>query len=224
MKSLVSSCRQIESLQCKAYQLGKHHRVSFASRHESRVSSHCHLVHSDIWGPINTPSLLGFRYFVIFVDDYSKVTYPYLMKERSELYSIFKSFYMEIKTQFNASLHNFRSKNAHEYFHTSLSQFFYDHGIIHQSSCPNTPQQHSVAKRKMHHLLEVTRALKLHMRVPKSYWSDAILTTCHLISHMPSTILGGQIPYIVLSPDAPLLHLPPNISGCVLCSYLRSKK
>ena len=113
--------------------------MPFAPRRESRVSSHFHLVHSDIWGPINTPSLLGLRYFVIFVDDYSRVTYLYLMKERSELYSIFKSFYMEIKTQFNASLRIFCSDNAREYFHTSLSQFFDDHGIIHQSSCPYTP-------------------------------------------------------------------------------------
>ena len=178
--------------------------MPFASRHDSRVSSPFYLVHSDIWGPINTPSLLGFRYFVIFVDDYSRVTYLYLMKKRSEMYSIFKSFYMEIKTQFNASLHIFRSDNAREYFHTSLSQFFDDRGIIHQSSCPYTPQQNGVAKRKMHHLLEVTRALKFHTRVPKSYWSDAILTACHLINRIPSTVLGGQIPYTVLFP---VMHL-----------------
>ena len=142
--------------------MGKNHREPFASRHESRVSSPFHLVHSDIWGAINTPSLLGFRYFVIFVNDYSRVTYLYLMKERSKLYSSFKSFYMEIMTQFNASLHIFRSDNAHEYFHTSLSQFFDDHGIIHQSSCPHTPQQNGVAECKMHHLLEITHALKFH--------------------------------------------------------------
>ena len=63
LRTLVPSCHQIESLQCEACQLGKHHRVPFASRRESRVSSPFHLVHSDIWGLINTPSLLGFRYF-----------------------------------------------------------------------------------------------------------------------------------------------------------------
>ena len=67
----------------------------------------------------------------------------------------------------------------------------------------------------MRHLLEVTRALKFHMHVPKSYWSDAVLTACHLINRMPSTVLGGQIPYTVLSLDAPLFHLPPKIFGCV---------
>ena len=74
---------------------------------------------------------------------------------------------MEIKTQFNASLHIFWSDNAREYFHTSLSQFFDDHRIIHQSSCPHTPQQNGVTERKMRHLLEVTCALKFHMHVPK---------------------------------------------------------
>ena len=96
-----------------------------------------------------------------------------------------------------------------------MSQFFDDHGIIHQSSCPHTPQQNGVAERKMRHLLKVTRALKFHMRVPKSYWNDAILTTCHLINLMSSIVLGGHIPYSMLSLDAPLFPLPPKIFGCV---------
>ena len=71
----------------------------------------------------------------------------------------------------------------------------------------------------MHHLLEVTHALKFYMRVPKSYWSD-VLTACHLINCMPSTVLGSQIPYTVLSPNAPLFHLPPKIFGCVCYVYI----
>jgi hypothetical protein len=39
------------------------------------------------------------------------------MKERSELYSIFKSFDMEIKTQFDVSICIFIFDNACEYFH-----------------------------------------------------------------------------------------------------------
>ena len=126
---------------------------------------------------------------------------------------------MEIKTQFYALLRIFQSDNAREYFHTSLSQFFDDHGIIHQS-CPHTPPKNGVVERKMRHLLEVTRALLFHMQVPKSYWSDAVLTACHLINHMSSTILGGQIPYTVLSPNAPLFHLPPKIFSCVCYVYI----
>ena len=48
LKSLVPLCCHIESLQCEACQLGKHHRVPFASKRESHVSSPFHLVHYDI--------------------------------------------------------------------------------------------------------------------------------------------------------------------------------
>ena len=55
----------------------------------------------------------------------------------------------------------------------------------------HTSQQNGVAKRKTRQLLEVTRALKFHMHIPKSYWNDAVLTAYDLINRMPSTILGG---------------------------------
>ena len=97
--------------------------MPFAFRRESCVNSAFHLVHYDIWGLINNPSMLGFRYFVIFVEDHSRVTHLYLMKEMSELCSIFKSMFMKIKTQFDVSLHIFQFDNAHEYFHTSASIF-----------------------------------------------------------------------------------------------------
>ena len=131
---------------------------------------------------------------------------------------------MERNTQFNASLHIFWYNNAREYFHTSLSQFFDNHGIIHQSACPHTPQQNGVAEHKMRHLLEGTHALMFHMRVPKSYWSDVVLTACHLINRMHSTILGGQIPYTVLSPNAHLFHLPPKIFGCLCYVHILGDK
>ena len=74
----------------------------------------------------------------------------------------------------------------------------------------------------MRHLLEVTRALLFHKHVPKSHWSDVVLIACQLINHMPSTILGGQIPYIVLSPNSHLFHLPPKIFGCVCSIHILS--
>ena len=47
------------------------------------------LVHSDIWGPSPTTNLAGSKYFVIFVDDYSRYTWFYLMHNRSELPKIY---------------------------------------------------------------------------------------------------------------------------------------
>jgi hypothetical protein len=130
------------------------------------------------------------------------------------LKSVFKSFYMEVKNQFDTCIKIFRSDNACEYFHSLLSQFLDDHGIIHLSSCAWSPQQNGVAECKIRHLSEVIRALLFHMQVPKSYWSDAVLIACYLINRMASTVLGGQVPHKVLFPSRPLHSLPPRVFGC----------
>ena len=94
MKMMVPTCQSIPSFPCEVCEFSKHHGVSFPPCVECRMFNPFRLVHSDIWGPIRVPSLLGFHYFFIFVDDYNQATYFYLMKDRSELYSIFKSFYI----------------------------------------------------------------------------------------------------------------------------------
>ena len=67
-------------------------------------------------GPCQTASTLGFQYFVTFIDDYSRCTWLFLMKNQAELFSIFQKFYAEIQTQFNISIRVLRSDNAKEYF------------------------------------------------------------------------------------------------------------
>jgi transposase InsO family protein len=69
-----------------------------------------------------------------------------------------------------------------------------NHGIIHQTTCPNTPPQNGVAERKNRHLLEVARSLMFQMNVPKYLWSEAVLTAAYLINRMPSRILGMKSP------------------------------
>ncbi|XP_059624064.1 uncharacterized protein LOC132267041 isoform X3 [Cornus florida] len=88
----VPSLSNLKFLSCEVCQLSKHHRVSFKFRVNNRVSSPFHLVHSDVWGPIKHSSINKFHYFVTFVDDYSRLTWLFLMKDRSELFLIFQKF------------------------------------------------------------------------------------------------------------------------------------
>ena len=95
--------------------LGKHSHSSFLSSVSQRALSPFILVHSDIWGPSRVKSNLGFQYFVTFIDDYSRCTWLFLIKNYSELFSIFQSFSNEIKNQFGVSIRILRSDNAREY-------------------------------------------------------------------------------------------------------------
>ncbi|RVW96868.1 Retrovirus-related Pol polyprotein from transposon RE1 [Vitis vinifera] len=213
-QKMVPRFSTLSSLPCESCQLGKHTRVSFPKRLNNRAKSPFELVHTDVWGPCRTASTLGFQYFVTFIDDYSRCTWLFLMKNRAELFSIFQKFYTEIQTQFNISIRVLRSDNAREYFSAQFTSFMSHHGILHQSSCAHTPQQNGVAERKNRHLVETARTLLLHSHVPFRFWGDAVLTACYLINRMPSSVLHDQIPHSLLFPDQPLYFLPPRVFGC----------
>ena len=70
----------MSSLECELSQMGKHHHVPYLLRVNKRVDHPFELVHSDIWGPCPFSLTLDFKYFIIFVDDFSRVTWLYLMK------------------------------------------------------------------------------------------------------------------------------------------------
>ena len=137
------------------------------------------------------------------------------MKTRVELFSIFRKFHAEIRTQFDTSICILRSDHAKEYFSMLLSSFMSSHEILHQSSCAYTSQQNGVAECKNRHLVETAHTLLLHHKVPQCFWGDAILATCYLINRMPSSVLHDQISHSVLLSNQLLFCLPSRVFGCV---------
>ena len=97
-QKLVPHFFSLFSLEYESCQLGKHTRVLFPKHLDPRTKSPFELVHTDVWGPSRSMSTLGFRYFITFIDDYSRCTWLFLMKTRAESFSIFQKFRAEIRT------------------------------------------------------------------------------------------------------------------------------
>ena len=89
-------------------------------------------------------------------------------EKHSELFSHFRAFCAEIKTQFHTSVQNMRSDNAKEYLSEQFQSFMLQNDILHQTSCVDTPQN-GVAERKNRHLLETAQTLLFQMHVPKHF-------------------------------------------------------
>ncbi|RDX67842.1 hypothetical protein CR513_53233, partial [Mucuna pruriens] len=168
LKLMVPNFNKMSTLECESYQLGKHVRSTFPNQVNKRCNSSFSIVHSDIWGPSRVTSF-GFNYFVTFIDEYSRCTWVYLMKERSELLSILMSFSKEVENQFGKTIKILRSDNAKEYFSFELNSYLSSKGILHQSTCPHTAQQNGIAERKNRHLVETARTLLLSANVPANH-------------------------------------------------------
>ncbi|XP_020421225.1 uncharacterized protein LOC109949576 [Prunus persica] len=74
-----------------------------------------------------------------------------------------------METQFNARIQILRSDNGGEFVNHDFQTYFQTHGIIHEITCPQTPQQNGVAERKNRYLLETARAFLIGGHVPRHH-------------------------------------------------------
>ncbi|RVW52517.1 Retrovirus-related Pol polyprotein from transposon TNT 1-94 [Vitis vinifera] len=171
---------------------------------------------------------LGSRWFVTFVDDHTRVTWVFLMKKKSEVREIFENFNNMVQTQFQAKIQVLRTDNAREYYHNILGSYLLENGIVHQSSCIDTPQQNGVAERKNRHLMEVARSLMIASNVPKQLWGEAVLTATYLINRMPSRILQFKTPCQILLaayPSARIISsIPIKVFGCTAFVHIHKSQ
>ena len=82
------------------------------------------------------------------MDDFSRMTWVYFLKYKSEVPEKFFTFYEMIHTQFNKKIQILRSDNGREFINQSMQTFFQKNGLINQTFCPYTPQQNGVTERK----------------------------------------------------------------------------
>ena len=78
---------------CEHCITGKGHRYPFPKTSTSQTARLLELVNSDVNGPMEVPSLGGSRYFITFIDDFSKWTLVYIMKRKSESFKSFQLFH-----------------------------------------------------------------------------------------------------------------------------------
>ncbi|KAL4383374.1 hypothetical protein GQ457_15G025730 [Hibiscus cannabinus] len=117
------------------------------------------IVHTDIAGPFDIPSLGGNMYYLTFIDDYSRKCWVYVLKEKSEALAKFKEFKAMAEKQSDQFIKILRSDRGSEYTKNLFEDFCKEHGIIHQLTVRYTPQQNEVAERKNRTILDMARSI-----------------------------------------------------------------
>jgi hypothetical protein len=77
---------------------GKQHRLSFPTEGARRAIKPLEIVYSDVCGPMRTTSMGGAKYFVTFIDDFSRKVWLYVLKTKDECFIRFKKFKALVKT------------------------------------------------------------------------------------------------------------------------------
>jgi hypothetical protein len=114
----------------KSRQLPYHKSVSVSSQP-------LELIFLDVWGPASD-SVGRNKYYVSFINDYSKFNWVYLLKFKSDVFQKFHEFQNLVERLFNRKIITIQSDWGGEY--EKLNSFFTKIGISHQVSCPHTHQ------------------------------------------------------------------------------------
>ncbi|XP_026445334.1 uncharacterized protein LOC113345900 [Papaver somniferum] len=149
-------------------------------------------------------------------DDWSRATWIYLLKSKTEVSSVFADFHCMIRNQFDAQVTIFRSDNGTEFVKGLFPGYLRSHGIIHQTSCVGTSQQNGVAERKLRHILETTRALMIQMHAKHRDKLDSRATKCVFFGYS-STKKG----YICYHPPTRKLQISRDVVFDVTVAYFQ---
>lgn len=179
---------------CENCIFSKQPRSSFSSFTHSRSQNLLDVVYSDCCGPFDTPSLGNNKYFVSFVDEFSRKLWLYMLKLKSEVFETFKIFKSMVEKQTGRSIKILRTDGGGEFCSTEMSNYCKEHGIVHEITAPYTPQHNGIAERRNRTVLNMVRSMLRSKQLPHKFWGEATTTAAYVLNRCPTQRLIGMVP------------------------------
>ncbi|GBP85186.1 Retrovirus-related Pol polyprotein from transposon TNT 1-94 [Eumeta japonica] len=167
----------------------------YAEDFGSRAYVLLEIIHTDLCGPMKTPSAGGGKYFITFIDDYSRKVYVYFLKNNMNIKSVFEKFKVEVENELGKKIKILRSDNGKEFCNKELYNVLAASGIKHQTSTPYTLEQNGLAERMNRTLVERAKCMLFEAKLQKSFWAEAVATAAYVINRSPSRVLAEVTPY-----------------------------
>ncbi|PNY18017.1 copia-type polyprotein [Trifolium pratense] len=179
---------------CDGCLVGKQARNVFTKSLPLRSANVLEVVHSDVCGPFDVKSLGGNRYFITFVDEYSRKMWIYLIQSKDEVFDVFKRFKALVENQSSKRIKILRTDGGGEYTSRSFESFCVENGIEHEVTAPYTPQHNGLAERRNRTILDMARCMVKHRNLPKSFWGEAVNTAVYVLNKCPTRKLKDKVP------------------------------
>ncbi|EOY32423.1 Uncharacterized protein TCM_040335 [Theobroma cacao] len=195
---------------CQACQFGKQTKNLFPKENRWKVTNTLELVHTVISGPMKTSSLNGSKYYIIFINDFTKYCWIFFIKHKSNALNIFRKFKASVKNFSGMSIKTLRSDNGREYVVTEFEKYLEVFGVHHQLTISYNPQQNGKAERKNKTLAE------MDMKTPYEMWFGHKPTVSHLRTF--------KCVYYAMVPNSKRTKLDPKSVAIVLVGYSKVSK
>lgn len=222
-KGMVTGLPKINSFDlCESCIYGKQSRKSFPIRKAWRASACLELIHADLCGPMNIESFGGSRYFLLITDDFSRMSWVYFLKYKSNVFENFRKYKALVENNSGLRIKTLRTDRGGEFLSNEFVHFCDESGIHKELTAPYTPEQNGVAERKNRTVVEMARSLLKGKGLPNQYWAEAVATSVYLLNISPTKAVMNQTPYEAWKGKSPSVsHL--RIFGCIAYALINSQ-
>jgi transposase InsO family protein len=129
------------------------------------------IVHIDLVGSTTTKGLKGEKDFVLLVDDYTRMTTVFFLKNKLEAFENFKIYKEMVENEMDSKIKCLRSDNGGEFTSKELMDYCSSHGIKKKFLVARTPQHNGVVERKNMTVQEMARTILMDSKLIGIFWT-----------------------------------------------------
>ena len=127
------------------------------------------MVHTDVWGPSPVSSLGGSKFYITFIEDFSRNVWTYFLKHKSNVFTTFKKWKAEIENQTGLKIKCLKSDNRGEYDKSKFKMFCAADGIRLRKTVSGKARQIGVVKRMNRTFNEQAKSMRIHSRLLETF-------------------------------------------------------
>lgn len=182
---------------CRACVEGKITRYPFASTPSKPLNTSPrpgYLLHTDVFGPFRATTRGGKKFALLFVDDFSRKIFLYLLGGTSEVFEFFRMFLHHLEADFGRErvVSKLLSDGASYYNSHQFANLCNQKGILHIFSPPYTPERNGVAERSGGSLIEDTRTMLIQASAPTHLYGEAMAYAVVIKNRTPMRFKDGS--------------------------------
>ena len=180
---------------CEACIQAKQTHIPFPKTTNRQTTYIGELTHIDLWGPARFPATNGAKYYITFIDDYSRHCTMKLLKTKTETTDKVKEYVATVERLLRRHAPMaIQADNGMEFVNTDLQHWLGQHGIHFRSSAPYSPQQNGTAERYNRTVADLIRAMLIGKKLPKVLWGTAALHATYLRNRAYTQRIPDQTP------------------------------
>ncbi|KAD1605691.1 hypothetical protein E3N88_42566 [Mikania micrantha] len=206
---------------CEGCIMGKQHKLPFKST-AWRSTETLGLIHADLCGAMQTPSLGGNLYYFLLIDDYTRMCWVYFLSAKSQTFSKFKAFKAMVETESGYKIKVLRTDRGGEFCSNEFNSFCESNGIKRELTIPYTPEHNGVVERKNRTIMEMTRSMLKEKQLPNYLWAEGVATSIYLTNRTLTKAIKDTTPFEAWYGEKPTVHHL-RVFGCITYKLVPSQ-